>query len=94
MGLGLLVESKISFALNLLSKEEYYEIEHFILQQYDPIDGIARKAETLLVYMQNDKKKEGEEYNFTLLTGIGSASINHKVEAEVIIEALKVIDTH
>ena len=93
VALGLLVESKISMDLGLLSKEEYYEIEHFILQQYDKIDNISTIGETLLGFMQNDKKREGQEYNFTLLNTIGQSSINHTVTEEVILEALKVIDT-
>lgn len=92
VGLGLLVESKISMDTELLSKEAYYEIEHFILQQYDKIDNISSIGQTLLGYMQNDKKKEGEEYNFTLLSNIGEANINNAVEEAIILEALKVID--
>lgn len=92
VALGMLVESKISMDKNLLSKEEYYEIEHFMLQQYNKIDGISSIANELLIYMQNDKKKEGQEFNFTLLEAIGKACINQSVESEEIVRALDVID--
>ena len=90
---GMLAESKMSVALNLLSEVDYQNIKAFILSTYPKCTVDTNQINELLDLMSNDKKNNGNAINFTLLNGLGSCVINQEVDEECIIECLKEILT-
>lgn len=74
VAIGLLIESHLSFQMNLLSKEELERIVN-LLKAY----GFAQKTKPLsyldlLPFIQKDKKNYGKNIRFVLLSAIGTAS--------------------
>lgn len=86
VAVGMLIESLISMNMGLLSKEDTDEITTVLTHFYKPITLCS--WESLLKYMQNDKKNEKGEIRFTLLEGIGKAVFDQNVPLEVIKNAI------
>ncbi|MES2200400.1 MAG: 3-dehydroquinate synthase [Chlamydiota bacterium] len=74
VAIGLLIESRLSFQLNLLSKQDMENIVD-LLRNY----GFTKKIlsfsyEELEPFLQKDKKNRGKNIRFVLLSSIGKAS--------------------
>lgn len=85
---GIICESYISMQLNLISAEEFDEIESKIDKTYNRLQLQKEIIPVLIQKMGNDKKNENGEINFTLLKGIGNSVINQNVSEELIEESI------
>ena len=85
---GMIVEAKLSNNLKLLSDEAFSEIHFILTEHYPELKLEDDMIKEIVDLMKNDKKNKGERINFTLLTGIGEATINHYPTLIEITEAL------
>ena len=76
---GLYYESLLSAKLGHLPHEEWHQIAGFLTRHFDIIPITDEIKPKLLNYMQNDKKNQHSEINFTLLDRIGHATCNHQI---------------
>ena len=76
---GLYYESLLSAKLGLLSQEEWHQIAEFLTKHFEIMPITDEIMPKLLNYMQNDKKNQHSEINFTLLDRIGHATYNHQI---------------
>jgi 3-dehydroquinate synthetase len=65
------------------------EVVDFILKIYGKVSIEKESSSALLELMKNDKKNKGAAINFTLLSRLGEASINHTCDEKLIKESLK-----
>ncbi len=85
---GMLAESWLSTKLSGLTEGELEQISNYIRSVYTFPILSTNAYENLIQLMKNDKKNRGDEINCTLLNSIGESSINHKVEEQLICQAL------
>ncbi len=88
VSIGMLVESKISYLMKLLSEEDLQRIEQVLVNAGLPTSIPSLKKEEIFKKMKLDKKNEKGKVNFTLLEGIGRAIINQSVPASVVSQVL------
>jgi len=88
IAVGMVVETLLSEKLGLLTAGEREQIVHQIGRIY-PMPVIAAAAyPTLLEYMYQDKKNEGQRINCSLLGGIGQVKIDCLPDESLLTEAL------
>lgn len=85
---GMISESFIAQQLDLITEDELKEIILLVDSLFDRIEIEQKMLEPILSEMKADKKNENGRFNFTLLNGIGSASIDHFIEEKLIIKSL------
>ncbi len=88
VALGMLCEAYISNQVMGLSDKEFKEIEDTINKLYSHFDFDVADFHLLIELMRNDKKNNGGEINFTLISEIGKGHINQHVDVECILDAL------
>lgn len=88
VAVGMLCEAYISNQVMGLSDKEFNEIEDTINKFYSHFDFDAADFHSLIELMRNDKKNNGGEINFTLISEIGKGHINQHVDIEHILNAL------
>lgn len=76
---GLYYESLLSSKLGHLPQEEWMQIDMFLKKHFDIMTITKEIKPELIKYMQNDKKNQHKEINFTLLDHIGHATYNHQI---------------
>jgi 3-dehydroquinate synthase len=81
--IGMLLESRLSTALNLLSPEHLATIEK-CLAAYQPAYVVPPLAE-LMPWLVHDKKNRAAQIKFSLLTGIGEAIYGKGLTAEALL---------
>ncbi len=86
---GMICESWLSMKSSGLAEAALNEIVDYILKIYGKVKLSEASFQSLLALMKNDKKNEGAAINFTLLSKIGEASINHICNEKLILESLK-----
>ena len=86
---GMLVEAKLSYKKDLISKQDVNLIEECIISNYPQCTISKSSINDLLELMRNDKKNDSDIINFSLINGLGSCKINESIEESVIIETLK-----
>lgn len=69
-----------------------YSLVHPFLQKYAPKINLSFTYEMLEPYLFRDKKNEGEQINFSLISSPGKAHINQTASPEEIAQALKVLN--
>ena len=77
---GIVVESYISYELNLLKERDYIEIKHTIEQTFPKLTFSNADILELLEFMKNDKKNNSNEINFTLIKEIGVGMVNNNIK--------------
>lgn len=87
IAIGMILESYISWKLNLLSKEEYSEINYFLSDVFERVHFNSSDIENIIQILQYDKKNENGKLQFVLLNSIGNAIINQNVDNTLIYEA-------
>ena len=87
IAIGMICEAYISRKCCGLSGEELNEITSFITSRFHP-KAIKYPAKKLIALMRQDKKNTNSEINFTLLSSIGKAEVNHTCTEELIEEAI------
>jgi 3-dehydroquinate synthase len=90
--LGMIVESKISELVGLLSKNECEQIINRLKSHTDKESEIAIDATSIIQKIKSDKKRKGGHIQWTLLDRIGHAVINITVENDMVKKALHEID--
>ncbi|MDX1939857.1 MAG: 3-dehydroquinate synthase [Saprospiraceae bacterium] len=89
IAIGMICESYLSYKLQGLPQQDLEEISAFILKIFGHHSLQEADFQRLVQLMQNDKKNEGDQINFTLINPIGSAIINQNASAEEIVESLR-----
>lgn len=72
-------QQQVGFPSNVL-----YEIAAYIKENYGPLHITCDDYDALIDLMKHDKKNEGDEINFTLMSQIGVPSLNHSANKEQI----------
>lgn len=88
VSIGMLIESKISHLMKLLSEEDLQKIEKVLVNADLPTVIPNIKVDQILKKIKLDKKNEKGKVNFTLLKGIGQALINQDVSASIVGQVL------
>ena len=88
VAIGMICESYLSHKICKLSKDELKEITEFILRNFKPVMIDKMDSHRLIEIMKHDKKNEKGDFNFSLLSAIGTCEINKKVSPELIIDSL------
>ena len=83
---GILFESKIAVAKNILPPEIYVEIEREILAKFPPPPDLKPIATTIFELMLNDKKNDHNRVKCVLPTQIGHATIDMEIDLHDIIQ--------
>ena len=87
--IGMICESYISFKFLGLSKKQFNELINYLIADFTLYKINKAAFATLLEFMRNDKKNEGNKINFSLLSEIGKCEINCHCPEELIIESLE-----
>jgi len=61
-----------------------YDIANFVKENYGPLHITCDDYDALIELMKHDKKNEGDEINFTLMSNIGVPALNHSADKEQI----------
>lgn len=86
--LGMIAESYLSLTYGTLSQQSFQDIIQYFKTHYKlPLPPTPHH--TLLSYMRNDKKNEGDEINCTLLADVGSYQINFPATEDQVIGTLQ-----
>lgn len=92
IAIGIMAESKISELAGLLTEEDLNDIRERLLYAGLPIKfEIKTKLDIILEKLLSDKKNISGNINWTLLTKIGSANFNIKVDLKLIEKGVKYI---
>lgn len=86
---GMILESYLSKEQNGLSQEEYQEIKYIINETFERISFSNKAIETIIEFLQFDKKNAFGEIQFVLLEKIGHATINQKIDKSLIYKAFE-----
>ncbi len=89
IAIGMICESWLSHQHQKLTKKELDEISSFILQIFGHHLIQEIDFPKLLQLMQNDKKNEADQINFTLINPIGNSLINQTATEEEILESIR-----
>ncbi|MBR0036432.1 MAG: 3-dehydroquinate synthase [Bacteroidales bacterium] len=81
---GLVCELIMSHQQVGFSSEMMYEIARFVRDNYGPLHFTCDDYDALFELMKHDKKNEGDEINFTLMSEIGTPALNHSADKEQI----------
>ena len=88
IAIGMICEAYLSYKHNGLAERELKEITSFIISVYGIIKVNSFDDDELIFYMKQDKKNKGDGINFSLLTKIGGATVDHHFDKNDISEAL------
>lgn len=86
---GMLIESWLSLHHTQLPVKDFEEITKSIQKQYEKVTYIEEDIAEIIEFIQQDKKSEKGESRFTLLSEIGKAELNIKVDNKQLYAALK-----
>ena len=86
---GMILESYLSKEQNGLTQEEYHEIKYIINETFERISFSNEAIETIVEFLQFDKKNAFGEIQFVLLEKIGQATINQKIDKSLIYKAFE-----
>jgi 3-dehydroquinate synthase len=88
VAMGMIAESHISYQKKMINKKDLIPITR-VLRCFFPSYLIEKKDyDTILSYLQKDKKTINNKVNFTLLSTIGNAVIDNQVSQNEIISAM------
>ena len=81
---GMIMESYISWQINLIAEAEYQDIKTTINAIFDTIKFDESDTKPILSLLIHDKKNEYGKIQFALLDGIGKFKINQDIDSELI----------
>lgn len=89
IAIGMVCETFLSFLQCQLPQEEVAQISRYLLEVYGhhPID--LRRFDEYIALMQNDKKNEQGQINFSLLPQAGSVAVNQHCAPGWILQSLQ-----
>lgn len=88
IGMGICAEAFVSMNRDLISKEEYKEIENVMSRVFPFIKFSDDDTKAIIQLMYNDKKNESGKIFSVLLDGIGKATYHNEISEKEIGEAL------
>jgi len=86
---GLICEIYLSNKFTKLPKNEMDEVIPYIVSNFKKYPFRSGNFDLIMDIMKHDKKNTGDNFNFTLLTSIGSSMINQAVSENLILESLR-----
>lgn len=86
---GILIESYISLIQGFLNENDFNSIKEVIQKYFEKLAFNVQNTDSILYYLYNDKKNEGEAISFVLLSEIGKAHINKTASIDEIKAALE-----
>ncbi|AZA57430.1 3-dehydroquinate synthase [Chryseobacterium shandongense] len=89
VAMGMITETYLSFAENLISEEDCTIIIENIQKYYPYLDISDFKDEDIFELLINDKKNTDSKINFSLLTGIGSCNFDHQCSRKKIASSIE-----
>ncbi len=89
ISVGMVVEADISQRMNLLPVTDMPTIKQAFVNAGLPVSTKVSGITTVQEKMKSDKKNENGNVNFTLLTGIGHAVFNQRVDESVVFASLQ-----
>lgn len=89
VGIGIIVESKISQLLGFISQDKFIKIKNAIKNAGLPTDLPNFSFAELSTKIKSDKKNEKGEIGWTLIDDIGHGVINQKADEKILRSALK-----
>lgn len=89
IAIGMVAELYLSAQKNNMPIQQVNQILTYLKNIYPVYPLQNHQFQEIVAYLKNDKKNEGKQLNFSLLTEIGKAVYNQQVSQEAIIEALK-----
>jgi len=88
IAIGMIAETYLSQQVLGLPEQEVKEVVRYLLDTYElPVLSIEN-YDAYLKLMQNDKKNEGRQINFSLLHPLGQAAVNQTCEPGLIRQSL------
>ena len=88
IAVGMICEAYLSHILRGLSETELKNIVAFILKIYGKYDIQPFDFQSLIALMQQDKKNDGDEINFSFLPKIGEVAVNCTATPQYIADSL------
>ena len=85
---GILVEALLAYNSGFLSEKNYEKIKAMVERNYPQLNLDKEDIVPILSLLQNDKKNEGNDINFSLIRDFGNIDINYSFSIEAINEAL------
>ena len=85
---GIYIESFLSYIILKLPELELKEIQHYIISNYKKLPIEKKDIKEVLEIMKNDKKRNNNKYNFSLIYKIGKASFDNYIDEDLIELAL------
>jgi len=86
---GMVMASELSRRAGLLSDGQVARVRDLVARAGLPVQGPAIPAQSLLEWMQVDKKASGGHLRFILLSRIGAAEIRNDLDESAILEAIR-----
>jgi len=81
---GIQIENYISLQMNLISKEEYDEINQFLSKTYPKLNFSSQNFDRIISNTKQDKKNTNNQVLMVLLKSIGNAIVDVPVTEEMI----------
>lgn len=88
VAIGMVCETWLSWRFGMLDRDRMNAIQQHLLELFPAHEVQLSDHHRLIELMRNDKKNAGDQFRFTLLTGIGSAQVDVPVTAAQAAEAL------
>lgn len=88
VAIGLCAEAFVSMSREMISKDEYKEIEEVLIRVYPFIQFTDHDIKEIISLMYNDKKNESGKIHSVLIAGIGAASFHNELSENEIGAAL------
>ncbi len=89
ISIGMIVEADISQRMDLLPSTDLPTIKQAFVDAGLPVNTQVSSIASVQEKMKSDKKNENGNVNFTLLTGIGHAVFNQRVDESVVSASLQ-----
>ncbi len=91
--IGMICESYLSWQKKLIEKSIFDEIIDTLQQFYTKFELPITDIQNIVKRMYHDKKNSNSQLNFTLLNAIGTSSINHICDEDLVISSLQFYST-
>jgi len=89
IAIGMICEAWLSSQTRSFPREELQQLTDYLLHTFSNPVLPEASPEDYLRLMRQDKKNEGQQINFSLLSALGQVQINQSVHEEAIIESLQ-----
>lgn len=85
---GLIVESFISYKINLSSEQTFLEIKNVLSKFFGQNLNLQIEIPRLISVMKGDKKNSNQKINFTLPVSIGNVLIDQEIDSKTVEEII------